>query len=103
MLLTLEEIGLELLMVAAVAGSIACLVFLIRASWMEWRGSRREVDRQSRPVTIVAPRGQAPHPASVSPTSHLVAAPMILDALYVTLILAAFAAAIAYARASSRL
>jgi hypothetical protein len=41
MLLTLEEIGLELAMVAAVAGSIACLVFLVKATWAERRGARR--------------------------------------------------------------
>ena len=41
MLLTLEEIGLELMMVAAVAGSIACLVFLVTATWTERRGARR--------------------------------------------------------------
>jgi hypothetical protein len=41
MLLVLEEIGLELTMIAAVAGSIACLVFLVRATWAERRGVRR--------------------------------------------------------------
>jgi hypothetical protein len=55
MLLTLEEIGLELMMVLAVAGSIACLVFLIRTSWLEWRGSQ-------------APRKQASYSASASDT-----------------------------------
>ena len=59
MLLTLEEIGLELVMVLAVVGSIACLVFLIRASLLEWRGSRRRVDRHPRSMTISAPPKQA--------------------------------------------
>jgi hypothetical protein len=49
MLLTLEEIGLELLMVAAVAGSIACLVFLVKATWTERRGARRLARGDRRP------------------------------------------------------
>ena len=43
MLLTLEQIGLELAMIAAVAGSIACLVFLVTATWAERRGVRRSL------------------------------------------------------------
>jgi hypothetical protein len=66
MLLTLEEIGLELVMVAAVAGSIACLVFLVRASWLEWRDSHRRVSRQRRSMHIVASVTHAPYPESDS-------------------------------------
>lgn len=43
MLLTFEQIGLELAMVAAVAGSIACLVFLVTATWAERSRARRSV------------------------------------------------------------
>lgn len=68
MLLTLEEIGLELMMVLAVAGSIACLVFLIRTTWLEWRGSQRRVVRHPRSMTTAAPRKQAPYSASASNT-----------------------------------
>jgi hypothetical protein len=41
MLLTLEQIGLELAMVAAVVGSIACLVFLVTSTWAERGRARR--------------------------------------------------------------
>lgn len=43
MLTTLEQIGLELAMVLAVAGSIACLVFLVTAVWKDLRGARGPV------------------------------------------------------------
>jgi len=68
MLLTLAEIGVELMMVIAVVGSTACLAFLIRANWLDWRDSRRRADRHLRSMTTAAPRKQAPYSASAPDT-----------------------------------
>ncbi len=41
MLFTLEEIGVDLAMILATVGAVACFVWLLTVTWMERRGLRR--------------------------------------------------------------
>lgn len=54
MLFVLEEIGIELAMVLAVAGSIGCFVYLLTLTFVERHELRRlEVARRRRSATVL--------------------------------------------------
>ena len=112
MLFVLEEIGIELAMVLAVAGSIGCFVYLLTLTFVERHELRRlEVARAQEerhgplpavvrgdPIRAVTPAGRTTllRAASTAETA-------MTDVAYIVTVLACFCVVIAYARVAPRL